>query len=244
MVLTRQIVILKSNENSIDVKYDGVPLRGIRYLFVKSATIANTLYTVRAGVNDNIRVGNSGGTWYTVSLTEGNYNITTFLVELKTQLDSTGIGTFTCTYDDLTMRITIACTSNYRLDYSLTTASKLFGLDEDTSLATSITMRDTVNLSSTERLYMVSKSISALDNPAYVYDGSIWRNSQAILSIPIDVDHGDIISYTPESDNSSYRSYKSGVINSIDIAIQDDDGVQVDLNGGTWTLELIVYTEV
>lgn len=244
MVLSRQIIVLKSNQNSVNVKYDGAPLRNIKYMFIKSATIANTLYTVRAGVNDTIVVGDAVPAWSTVTLREGNYNITTFLAELKTQLDSSAIGTFTCAYSELTMKITISCTNNFQLDYSLSTAAKLMGLNSDTSLSTTATMQDTVNLTSTERLYMTSKSLSAFDNPSYIYNGSSFMNSRAILSVPIDVDHGDVISYVPESDNSSYRSYQSGVIDEIDIAIQDDDGVNVDLNGGTWTLELIVYSDV
>lgn len=239
--MTRTPILLKSATNALDTPLQGKRLVNITNVFIKSCTIPNTVYTIRQDVNDSIRI--SGGVWQDAVLTPGMYTITTLLTELKTMLDATGIGTFTCSYDDATFRITITCTNPYSIDVSLSLAASVVGLDRDETSVTSYLCGNAVNLVSTERLYVRSRSLSQLLQPAMRYVDGSWQSTDCILSIPVDSEPGDILTYQPESDNATYTHVDSGVLSRIDVEIVDDAGVQVDLHGVPWTLELVIYSD-
>lgn len=240
--MTRYPILIKSSSNSLDTPIRGQRLVGISHVFIKSCTIPNTVYTIRQDVNDIIRIGDAA-TWYTATLTPGMYSISELLVELKTKFDATTIGTFTCTYNNQTLKVTFACTAQFRIDIALSTGAPVVGIGEDVALTTSHTCTGAVNLVSSERLYVQSRSLSSLLQPSMRFVNGTWLSTDTILSVPIDGEPGDVLVYVPESDNASYTSVEQGVLSRIDAAIVDDNGRLVDLQGVPWTLEVVVYAE-
>lgn len=239
--MTRYAILIKSTDNIVNAPLQGQRIVNISNVFIKSCTVPNTVYTIRTGVNDTVRIGT--GVWQDVTLTQGMYSISTLLTELKSVLDATGIGTFTCAYSDSTLRITITCTNPFSIDAAGSSAGPVIGLDRDETLVTLYVCGHAVNLVSTERLYIRSRSLSQLLQPSMRYVNGVWQSTDCILSVPVDGEPGDILVYTPESDNASYTHVDSGVLSRIDASVVDDAGVQVDLRGVPWTLELVIYAD-
>lgn len=239
--MTRHPILIKSSTNAVDTPLQGQRLVNVSNVFIKSCTIPNTVYTIRQGVNDSIRIGT--GVWQDAVLTPGMYSISTLLTELKSVLDGTSIGTFTCLYDDSTFRISITCTNSFSIDSISSLSAPVIGLDRDEVSVTTYLCGSAVNLVSTERLYVRSRSLSQLLQPSMRYVNGSWQSTDCILSVPVDSEPGDILVYTPESDNASYTHVDSGILSRIDAEIVDDAGIQVDLHGVPWTLELVIYAD-
>lgn len=76
-----------------------------------------------------------GGSELTATLTTGNYNGQTLAAEIKTQMDVAGALTYTVTYNESTLKFTIAATSNFTLRWNTGThktqdISDLCGYDD------------------------------------------------------------------------------------------------------------------
>lgn len=77
-------------------------------LSLSSVLFMNTIYPFNSRNNTLIFQEDGVNTDLTATIPAGNYTVTNLLTELKTQLDSAGSNTYTVTYSDTTLKITIA----------------------------------------------------------------------------------------------------------------------------------------
>lgn len=82
-------------------------------LSIGTQYIARAAITITSGSTDDLDFKEDGGSEQTATLTAGTYTYpyNTLMTELKTQLEATGAGTYTCTYDPDTDKVTIAVSS-------------------------------------------------------------------------------------------------------------------------------------
>lgn len=208
------------NDNNFSVR----PHRynDIRAIELKNILIPYTFYNVNS-TNNVLTIFKNGDTQNRdVILTPGNYNITDFLVQLKTQLDSSlgPVQTYTCTYNVNTYKITIAQNSSTFLIYASSTIKHLLGLGSiNTPNVISQTMTNVFDLSYTNIIKVFSNSLTKFDSK---FSSSNVSDSSILTVIPIhNVLFGENIEY-------QFRTYYIDVHSmneeNIDIILRDKYG--------------------
>jgi hypothetical protein len=210
------------------------PIHGVTSVAVRSLMVPVTWYQVHSG-NYTVRVEDSGATGYSVTLTPGNYSIDELCDHMKARLDAVAtFATWTVTNDVNTLKIGISATATFKMVYALTTASKLIGLASDSSVASSWTATNVYNVSRTERIHVLCPSLKQVHHD---YDGA---HTSRILSIPLDVNPGEVQRYVPEAYGQDAFFLGGGSLSDVDLTLADDDGVELDLNGLDWSIEFRV----
>ncbi len=183
-----------------------------------------------------------GGTPLQAVLTPGNYTTTTFLAELKTQLNAVSsiASSYTIvTYSKNTLRLTIG---NASLQFAIiltgpNNAAPMLGYTT-TQILASTHIGDTIlNISGTNTVIVKSSKIAASCSSNTVYaDGFPDKNilhTVTVASLP-----GDYIIEQPVHVSyvlNKQTDFKDG----IDFYLEDENGDLLDLNGAQWSVQLL-----
>lgn len=225
------------------------PINGnIRGLKLCSATIPNTLYNIRAPIN-NISFTDSTGT-INITVPEGNYSVDTLLTELENQLNLT-TDTYTTNYNEITGIINITSSfAGFTLlpetiitnpDGSISRSPPSLGYQLGfnpvvtyPSVAGSLDAPNVARLQGIENLFIrINEFTQFLRNTA---NGGFYN-----FIIPNNENFNDIIYYTENSGlNQSYNLEGKTISNMgfVDIELLNAFNQRVDLNGSDWSLTL------
>ena len=167
------------------------------------AIILNTIYQVTS--NNNTINFNYGGSNKVSTLTPGAYTLDELSDQIKTQMDDSVSGTpFTVTVDDVTTykyRIQSSASTFYFLKSSAWRLLGILNMDEAASAATGDKTLPNVVDHSIHYIDLVIPEIP------YIACKHNMGSKSIIERIPLNVDAGSIISYTPEQNNSDNYFY-------------------------------------
>ena len=218
------------------------------YVSVRNATIPFSWYNVNETNNKlNFTID---GTSYTITLTEGNYNVNTLAVEFKTEIDHIHFqhghnGDLTITY---LPKINKFYFFHSHHDFSFLSTSTCFELlgfeDGKTYLSTllpsqqqkeELTSTIGVNLFLVRQIYITSDNF-ILNN----INAATPTNANIIASVPVLGNPNSIINY--ENTSAKHLIHHLNNINNLHIRLEDQKGQLLLLNGVNWsiTLELTI----
>lgn len=181
------------------------------------------------------------------TLTSGFYDASTLATEIKTRLDATsgGYNTFTVTYSSSTRKYTISAGNNFRLMFSTgtnasTSAWKVLGFSNstgtsgiDTTLGTSTTSVDVVNLSLPLSIYIQINNFGSVNFKTT--DGDTFT-----FYIPCTSYSGEVIEYKSANyfEQTVELPPSMNVIDRIDIVLKGRNGSSINLNGSEFQMVL------
>jgi len=237
-----QQIFLRSNEYTIlkngnmksniffELKnYIKIPNNVDAYLQLNSFKFINAFYNV--STSNNIfyySLSGSIGTVLSITITPGNYNITTFLNYLN---DALG-GSIVITYDSTSLKLRLQSSSDFILRTGTNNCLKLMGFNnEDTVLTNDLYSTNLINLSGVQVLYLCIDNISLTSNTS---TGSTTNN--ILESVNVDVLIGSSQSYY-NGTNTKYRINPND-LSAIEVKIYDDNGNLVDFNNTDWYMSV------
>lgn len=234
-----ELIIINSKDRysgtstSFKIRSDRL-IRDIEWIKLCYAYIPNMFYNINSN-NNVLTVEEGGGGDVSVTLTNGNYNISELISHIQTKLNAAGglSGTFTVTYNDITMKITIASTVDFSLNFSNSTSTiyKILGFDNEdkTPDASNWTGDNPVDLQYIENYNIVMNNIGE-----YVHN--ITDNSYFFsFVIPNNKNKTEIVEYY-ENKNFEQKidTGKTLDISYLDIELRDQSNKIVDLNSIDW----------
>lgn len=205
---------------------------------VMNAQFPVSFYTINSTNNifylqTNINVGQ------TFTLPQGNYNANTLITAMN-NLVTAGLFLLKFSFNSLTGKITITANSGSGItsitfgSYTLSTFWKIAGLATTSITGSSlITFPYPLNLLGVKKLIIKSQllGISSFDSGT--------NQSIILATIPNNNAPFTMISYENRS-NLNKALIRVRKIDSIDIIIEDEDGIKVDFNNTNWTITLVI----
>ena len=218
------------------------------YVSVRNATIPFSWYNVNETNNKlNFTID---GTSYSITLTEGNYNVNTLAVEFKTEMDHIHFqhghnGNLTISYLPKKNKFYFFHSNHDFSFLSTSTCFELLGFEDGkTYLSTllpsqqqkeELTSTIGVNLFVVRQIYITSDNF-ILNN----INAATPTNANIIASVPVLGNPNSIINY--ENTSAKHLIHHLNNINNLHIRLEDQKGQLLLLNGVNWsiTLELTI----
>lgn len=210
------------------------PLQDIKGVKLLSASIPNTIYNV---TSSNNTIYWTRGIARSATITAGAYDVNTLISEIETSLQTVDPAqTYTVTYDQTLMKITIACDAAIVLTCTNTTNAIWevvgFNTDSNTASANSHLADNVVRLDFPAYLAI---RINELLNPGTIsttgyrcnFVVSLAENSSTVETFNVGSDY--LI-------NQNYTS--NNFINTLNISLRKPTGETIDLNGADWAMLL------
>lgn len=199
-----------------------------RYISIQNAQIPFSFYNIN--VYNNILKIQISTTVYTLTLTRGNYNATTLITEIQTQLTNNGITDITLSISPTTGILTFTkTTGSFTLISSGSTIYEVLGFVVGinyTSAVQKIIAPYPLNLLGTLRLRICSYEIST-NNIDF-----------SLITIPIETGNFGLIQYTNITNIKATLNNLS--LDGFDISIIDDDNNYINFNNINWTMTFVL----
>jgi len=209
------------------------------YVSVQNAQFPYSFYNINV-YNNLLKLSVDANPAVTLTLTRGNYNATTLITEIQTQLTSAGITSITLSISSITGLLTFTKTSGSFILYSSgSTCFKVLGFDPSTnysSVASVIIAPYPLNLLGTLKLRIASYELSINS-----IDSSVSGNLNILASIPINAGNFGLIMYDNTSNIVSQLNTRT--LDGFDLEIIDDDGNLINFNNTYWTISLLLIIE-
>jgi hypothetical protein len=198
------------------------------------ATIPYTFWNVRANFNNILYINDGVNPTWTITITPNVvYTFTTLAAEIQTQLIATIGAGWTCAYNALTYKFTIARVGNFTIYTPLTPyTARLLGFSSTANLAGAATYSSTLLpiMQSTRFITVHSKALS--NYIAYSYPIVNTKNNDKLIAY-IDITQntfGDLIAYEPKLKCNFKFEPKKEYLEIIDFYFKDEFGLPVDFN--------------
>lgn len=253
-VIESKLIVLNSKDG---VKLNGEYLSHIKFNFKDILQKDSDIFYVGLSLMTaeipcsfyNLNVNNSTLSYsinsiaYSMTLTEGNYNATTFIAEFVSKFNSGGHShTISMSFNKTTGKLTTTKTSGlYSIIYKSGSIYEVLGFLEgaEYTIATSLTHPFMLNLLGVKKLKILSPSFS-LEN----YDSAGNTSGSLIHTISVNLPSYSLIDY--QSQSSTLSRVRNKIINEIEIQIRDENNKLVDFNNVYWnvTLVLTIYRKM
>ena len=202
-----------------------------------------TFYNIRDNVNNKLPVRYSGQL-ITLSLTPGNYNTTTFALEVKNKFDTAmGPVTINIVYNKSRMKYQIfSATAGVDFDTSQSTLTPHIELGILPN--TNLTLQTAQNEASfTQNVLDINGSIHGLYFRTDLTSNSILESNTKALStilarVPIRVNFGGVIFYDSIEGNTHKTKLDKREIKNIHIRLTDERNRLINLNGNNFTCSI------
>ena len=254
--MLKRPIILTNSSHHLEIK---VKACSIPYSFTQVLAPYNIL-------NCDVNIGGvyidentiSGGTNYLnnlLTITPANYNITTLLAEVSTQLltflnlGSTTILNTAFTYNLNTLKIRLSLTGTYpytifvRFKTASVDMTKMLGITTEKWFGKTTVIPVFVNGDQPVNLYPISnlfiRSTSLLQTTAYENMFSQNDVSNILVQIPIRTQSNTYITYTNELDIRSRLT--NSVVDNINLSISDSRAYAISLNNLDWNVMISIY---
>lgn len=220
-----------SSVGSIDL--GNARLKDIKEAELLSASYFNTIYNVRSGSNV-LNWTDNGAVARTVTVTPGNYTITTLVAALNTGMQAID-GTNLVSYSTATGKVTIASGTNITLTFgtnSSTSIAKLIGFTlSNTSAGTSHVGTNVISLSGPEFIYLVIQEFErAMESSSQTED---WSS----FILPLSGSFGELNTWTKETQFRQSLSFSAPrSFSRLRYTMVLPGGTVADLNGSEWRL--------
>jgi hypothetical protein len=220
-----------TSNSSADMLFKKINFNGIRRFKIEYIQLPYSWYNISSNYN-SIRINGTN----TVSVTAGWYTASGLASALQTALQVVD-ATFTCTYSSITGKFTIARTTNFTLNLSssLFTMRRQLGFNSlsDTAAALTHTSDSIANVHMSNSISLHSDVLSKL-----LRNEISDHRSDYVMSIPIDVNMGDLLVYRPHTDE--WYNFKEPMdTNSITLQLKDINNNIISLNGCDYEIKIV-----
>lgn len=167
----------------------------------------------------------------TYNISEGNYGIQTLITEIKSYISNLEIA-----FDSKINKLTFTYNNNFTINGNILNILG-FSNQEHLSINNSLTSDNVIDLSGNNIIYILIDEISNQNMNSY---NKLKGNT--LVSIPLDVNHGDILLYSNTNqlrNKVSLLSYKKFTIN-----ILDEDFNYIDFQNKDWYITLLFQSSV
>lgn len=183
---------------------------------LKKFVTLNSQYTIDSRNNRLVFIEDGVGSPVLITITSGNYDVNTLITEVETKMTSTGLNTYTMTYNTSTMKYSFA-TSGSSVQF-LPTSTCLYELGFTEGVAT--VAADP----------LVSDKIVRLDGAQYidiitnipVFTSTSNEKTNVLQRIPVNVPSGSLIVY--ESRELVYHQLTDNLLTNLELRVCDDRG--------------------
>jgi hypothetical protein len=202
---------------------------------VQNAQLPISFYNIN--VYNNILIIDYDFVVYTLTLTQGNYNSSNLITEIKAKLALQGIIDITIVISAITGCLTF--TRALALDFSILstgTINQVLGFELDTNYPSSggiLNVPFPLNL-----LGLLKLKLASFELQTQNYDSSVESNLNILATIPIDAGPFGVVLYNNISNIECIINNKS--LDGFDLQIFGDDGRLVDFNNTNWNITLIL----
>lgn len=176
----------------------------------------------------------------TLTFTRGNYNATSLISEIQTQLTNAGISDITLSISSITGIVTWTKTSgSFTIFSSGSSCFKILGFaigTDYTSTASVLVPPYPLNLLGTLKLRIASSKLAI-----NTIDSSVDGNLNILSSIPINAGNFGLITY--ENTNNIQNQLNLRVLDGFDLEIIDDDQNLINFNGCHYTITMLLSIE-
>ena len=203
-----------------------------------NAQMAVSFYVINS--TNNVLKVVSGSTFlgYTLTLTNGNYNLNTLITEINSKFALVGFPSNpTITQNKSTGKLTFAFSSNNTILSSQSTIRDVLGLGTSDLTGSSITAPYPFNLLGIKLLNIASNALSVNS-----VNSATGNNSSILATIPNDQPFFNQISFVNQNDIQKFE-LTVDYVNSIDIQIYDENGYFIDFNNTNWSMTIIMTIE-
>lgn len=242
-VLFPQTIFLKSNDGTLNndsfkssVFFElknaiSIPQNIDGYIQLNNFKFINSFYNINEFNNNFYYTYYNGSTYsnYSFELAVGNYNITTLLNALNTELT----GRITLTYNSMTFKITFQASlgCGFTLNSGENNMLSVIGFDEATQLANSIISTNLINLAGVQSLYICMDNLSITSNTSKT---SRLNNILECINIAVPTGNTQVYQNTT---NTRYKIAENNITN-LTIKMYDENYNLVDFNNTNWSLSI------
>jgi hypothetical protein len=197
---------------------------------LKWLSVSNTLYNIRAGVNNTLTFTDAGG-GHTVTLPPSSYTIASLTTKLQVLMAAVGVQAYTVIYDAGTLKVAISAPAAFLIQFSTfgSCAGVLGFTFSNTTSATSFVG------SKAAILYIDCIYISIAQFPARIYT---FNGTAYTFLIPVTDNTGNVIQFTEAMQFKQVTDVNRTTISDLDVSLHYENGESIDLNGGEWTFLL------
>lgn len=211
----------------------GFPTQAVKMITLESIEFPFSFYIFNS--TNNVITFNEGGSDLTATITPGNYTETQLAAEIKTQMEAAGALTYTVTYSDITLKLTIAATGAFSLNWANSTslAYKLLGWNNaNTSSSATQVAPNALNIAGTNSIYISIRN--------WVQRNITSSLGSFSFKVPVNTSSGDIIFYTNNSGlhQPIYSQNVGFSERDLQVTIYDDNFNIIDTNGVDYTMSL------
>jgi hypothetical protein len=182
-------------------------------LSVQSFNCPNLVYPINT-FNNKLYFKEAGGATLTATIPAGNYDGSTILTVLKTQLEIIGILTYTVSLDQATKLLSISATGNVQFVSGANSIYRELGFVVPTSNASSITGSYPINLSGSNHIDIQT------DIGSHNYAASGKNN--ILFRVPLTVGFGGQIYY--DNTESDFMRISTDNLRNLELRLLDDRG--------------------
>jgi hypothetical protein len=213
----------------------------IKEVFINSINIPFTFYVINS--SNNVLVFENG--LFSITIPPGNYNSTSLGATLQSLLAASG-NPFTVTFSLTTYKLTITSSAQVFNVVSITddptsTAAPLLGFNVTAPLALSVTADSVMNISGPNYIQIKSNFFTNPSHHKIVYADNTYQNT--FVLIPITTGPGNALFVSPTLPIRFNYKLTISPNDLIDFQLTDEDGVEINLNGQEWYMEMICITE-
>lgn len=208
---------------------------------LKSAIIPNVFYNIRTGIDDVLVFTQSGQAQTSVTITEGFWNVSDLMTQLKTAMDLVLVGvTVAVTQNDQTKKITFTMSAGTIIITNSATSNLAdsIGFQTTSADAAAPTGDSIPRLGGLSEVFIISDQLA----PQHLLEDNSVRNVLASIPITSSFNASTVYEANDEELNSvNYPVFRN--VSTIDIRLEDRSGNLVDLNGHSIKLMLMAYHE-
>lgn len=205
-----------------------------KYITIIDAQIPVSFYTINS--SNQVLTVISGGNTYTLNITNGNYNATSLITELKTKIATIPTLTATIVINKSTGKLTFTFSSSVQLVYATSTIGTILGLTANLT-GTSITLQQPLNLLGVKKLNIKSNALQVSN-----FSSENLGNASILLSIPNNEAQFNMISFTNQN-NLNNCVLNADIVDVIDIQIVDETNTLIDFNNQDWSMTIGISIE-
>lgn len=205
-----------------------------KYITIIDAQIPVSFYTINS--TNKVLTVILGANTYTLNITNGNYNATSLITELKTKIATIPGLTATIVINKSTGKLTFTFSSSVQLVYATSTLASILGLTANLT-GTSITLQQPLNLLGIKKLNIKSNSLQVSN-----FSSENLGNASILLSIPNNEAQFNMISFTNQNSLNNCV-LNADIVDVIDIQIVDETNTLLDFNNQDWSMTLGISIE-
>jgi len=169
-----------------------------------------------------------------LTIANGNYDVDTLVTYLNTNLSSQGI---TASYITAQNHLKFTSAGSISINNTNTTCHFELGFTtSDNQNSTSIQSTQSVNLAGVPAIYIRIKNITTNNIDS---NGS---HSSTLAKVNVTAHHLEWIYYSPSE--YIYQLLHDHQFNHIELALENDEGKVIDLNGANWSIVLTIHYQI